>query len=250
MHIEHPVEKFGSYVVSQGQDACPRPVPAAGPPPDLAVTISHQAGIDVSDIAEKLAGALQRSEFKGDRPWSALNQQLLERALEEQHWPRELAGKIAQDKRFIIDELMDDLCGLCPPSWAFVPQVVETIQHLAAAGHVILVGHGATIVTAKMTNVYHVRLTGSLAKRIEHLQIRRNLTPEAAARAVGREDRGRRRYLKAHFHASLDNELLYDLVINTDRVSNEDAVGLIFEGARRIFNGPQAGAPAPSHQPK
>ena len=121
MHIEHAVEKFGSYVVSQGQDARPRLVPAAGPPPDLAVTISHQAGIDVSEIAEKLAGALQHSEFKGGRPWSALNQQLLERALEEQHWPRELAGKIAQDKRFIIDELMDDLCGLCPPSGLCAP---------------------------------------------------------------------------------------------------------------------------------
>jgi hypothetical protein len=46
-------------------------------------------------------------------------------------------------------------------SWAFVPQVIQTIRHLAGDGHVILVGHGAMMVTANRMNVYPVRLTGS-----------------------------------------------------------------------------------------
>jgi cytidylate kinase len=84
--------------------------------------------------------------------------------------------------------------------------------------------------------VYHVRLTGSLQKRIERVQKLRNLTAAAAAKMVRKEDYDRRKYVKAHFHARLDNELLYDLVINTDHVSEGDVVAVIVEGARRFFS--------------
>jgi cytidylate kinase len=67
--------------------------------------------------------------------------------------------------------------------------------------------------------------------RIERVQANRNLTSGAATKLVIKEDRGREQYLKSHFHARLDNELLYDMAINTDQVSNEDAVTLICEGA-------------------
>ena len=114
-------------------------------------------------------------------------------------------------------------------------QVVETTFHLAMAGHAILIGHGATVVTAKLANVFHVRLTGSLAKRTARMQILKTLTPEAASKFVKTQDRTREKFLQAHFHARLDSELLYDLAINTDGVSYDDAVAVISEAARRFF---------------
>jgi cytidylate kinase len=236
MSINTPDEKSYAYVISHFNDrhehvAIVHP-PSLGP----AITISHQAGSGTHEIAERLAQILQKSEYKGTRPWTVYDQQLIEQALEENRWPKELAGKITEEKRLFIDELMDDLFGLRPPSWVFVPQVVETMLRLAMAGHAILVGHGATVATAKMSNVFHVRLTSSLTRRIERVQKLRNLTPEAAAKFVGKEDRGRARFVKAHFHARLDNELLYDLAVNTDRVSIDDAVAVIVEGARRFFS--------------
>jgi len=200
------------------------------------ITISHQTGSGTHEIAERLAQIFQKSEYKGTRPWAVYDQQLIEQALEENRWPKELAEKITEKKRLFIDELMDDLFNLRPPSWVLVPQVVETMLRLAMAGHAILVGHGATIATAKMSNVFHVRLTSSLARRIERVQKLRNLTPVAAAKFVGKEDRGRARFVKSHFHARLDNELLYDLAVNTDRVSIDDAVAAIVEGVRRFFS--------------
>jgi len=201
-----------------------------------AITISHQTGSGTHEIAERLAQILQKLDDKGARPWAVFDQQLIEQALEENRWPKELAEKITEDKRLFIDELMDDLFGLRPPSWVLVPQVVETMLRLAMAGQAILVGHGATLVTAKLSNVFHVRLTGSLPRRIEREQMLRKLAPTDAAKFVRKEDRGREKYVKAHFHARLDNELLYDLVINTDRVSIGDAVAVIAEGAQRFFS--------------
>ena len=123
-----------------------------------------------------------------------------------------------------------------PPSWVLVPQLVETTLSLAMEGHAILVGHGATVVTAKLTNVFHVRLTGSLPERIGRVQKLRSLTPEAAATFVRNEDRRREKYLKAYFDTHLDDELLYDLSINTDRIPNGEAVAIISEGAQRFFS--------------
>lgn len=236
MNTEISVEKSSSYVISQCQSRYERM--AAANPRSLrpVITISHQTGSGASHIAERLGQILQKTELKGDPPWAVFNQQLIEQALEEHCWPRELAEKIGEEKRFFIDELMDDLFGLRPPSWVLVPQVMETTLRLAIAGHAILVGHGATLITARLPNVFHVRLTGSLPKRIERVQKLRNLTPSVAAKFVRKEDRGREKYVKAHFHARLDNELLYDLLINTDRISNADAVAMIAEGARRFFS--------------
>ena len=57
--------------------------------------------------------------------------------------------------------------GLHPSSWTLVQQTNATILQLAQMGNVILVGRGATVITSKLNNVFHVRLVGSLEKRIE-----------------------------------------------------------------------------------
>lgn len=53
----------------------------------------------------------------------------------------------------------------------------------------------------------------------------------AARELVEREDRGRARYFKRYFAASLDDPLLYHLVINTGLVSFKQAAELIVSAA-------------------
>ena len=236
MKTETLIEKSGAYFLSQCHDR-----PEHLPPEGLcglkpAITISHQAGAGAPEVADHLAKSLPKTKFAGNRPWTVCNHQLIERALNNNQWPKYPAANIAEEKRFFLEELIDDVLDLQPPSWVLVPQVTKTILQLAQAGHVILIGHGATVVTAKSSNVYHVRLTGSAAKRVERVQRLKNLTPAAAEAIVKVEDRKRKQYLKAHFHTRLDNELLYDLIINTDRISLAAAGDLISEGAQRFFS--------------
>jgi cytidylate kinase len=86
-----------------------------------------------------------------------------------------------------------------------------------------------------MPNVFHVRLVASLPKRIERIQKTHELSPGVAAAFIEREDRGSRRYLKAYFHTRADDDLMYHMVINTDRVPYLDTARLIADGARRHF---------------
>jgi hypothetical protein len=235
MHTQSPIDKSGAYFISQCKDRRDPVAPIKVNELKPAITISHQTGAGGPEIAGQLSHLLEKTELKGDRPWALYNHHLIENALMEQRLPKHLARKITEEKRFFINELIDDVFDLQPPSWVLVPQVREITLRLAKAGYAILVGHGATVVTAELANVFHVRLTGTLPRRIERVQKLEKLSYEAASKFVGSEDRKRYKFLKAHFHARLDNELLYDLAINTDRISNEDAVALIAEGAQRFF---------------
>jgi DNA-binding transcriptional ArsR family regulator len=230
--VQTAFDKSGSFVASQF--TTPKGAERqglAGP----AVTISHQTGAGAHEVAERLAEILQNREPKGAQPWTVLDRQLVERALEEHHLPQKLAKKMPEDKRSYVDDVLDDLFGLRPPSWVLVPQVVETMLHLAEAGHVVLIGRGATLVTARLAKVFHVRLVAQLATRVERVHDSHHLTVEEAAKFVEKEDRGRQRYVRANFHARVDDDLLYHLVVNTDRLSFDDAAALIAEGALRFF---------------
>jgi len=207
-----------------------------------AITISHQTGAGAREVAGRLADILKETDPNGFQTWTVLDRQVVERALEEHHLPLQLAKKMPEDRRSYVDDVLDDLFGLRPPSWVLVPQVAETMQHLAETGHVILIGRGATIVTAQLPNVFHVRLVASLPTRISRIQASHSLTAEQAMRLVTREDRGRQRYVRANFQVRLDDDLLYHIVVNTDRFSFEDAARLIAQGALKYFQQPGAAA--------
>lgn len=106
---------------------------------------------------------------------------------------------------------------------------------MAGAGHVILIGRGASFITGDMPNVFHVRLIASLEKRIARVQQRENLSPKEAANFIARTDRGRERYVKAYFRARVKDDLHYHLVLNTDRVPLPSAAELIGQAARICF---------------
>jgi hypothetical protein len=237
--------KSDAYVITEWRERHPRADRPAAPPLDPAITFSYQTGAGMREIAPLVAQLLEQTEFQERHPWTIYDQQLLEKALQENLWPRELAARITEDKRLFLDELVDDLFGLRPPSWVLVPQLVKTILRLAVSGHAILVGYGVTVVTAGLPNVFHVRLTGSLPRRIARIQQRQQLAPEAAARFVRNKDRGRARFVKAHFHARLDDEMRYDLVLNTDHLSAPDAAAVIAAAAHRFFSAKALSLSAP-----
>jgi hypothetical protein len=224
-----------AYVASQLEEQHKSSRLARWPAPGPAVTISFQTGAGAHEIARLLAGILQEHTPAGSPAWTVFDRQLVEKVLEEHHLPKELAKFMPEDRRSYIRDVMDELLGLRPPSWVMVPHVAETILHLVEAGHVILVGRGANFISARMPNVFHVRLIASLPKRIERVQAENDLTRTEAARFIARADQGRGRYAKAHFHGHVEDDLLYHLVINTDLIPCPAAAQLIAAGARTCF---------------
>lgn len=192
-----------------------------------AVTISRLAGSGAHVVAERLAELLQARTDGKVRSWTVFDRNLVEKVLEDHHLPGRIAGFMPEDRASAIEDTLEDLFGLHPPAEALVQKTAETILHLAELGNVILIGRGANVVTSKLDGVFHVRLVGSLEKRIEYVQKNKQLGKKVALEFIRKGDRGRRRFLKRYFKRNIDDPLLYHLVINTDLIEYEKVAELI-----------------------
>lgn len=192
-----------------------------------AVTISRQSGCGAHAVAEKLAEYLQARSTANGPPWTLFDRNLVERVLTEHNLPERLARFMPEDRTTELDDIMDEVFGLHPPSLTLVHQTAETILRLTDLGNVIILGRGANVITAKLPGVVHVRLVAPLEKRIENMCEFERLDRRAARARIQREDLGRKRYLRKYFSTDADDPLAYHLVINTGLVSLDDAARLI-----------------------
>ncbi len=186
-------------------------------------------------VGEKLAEYLQAKDATAHCPWTMFDSKLVEKVLEEHNLPQKFAQFMPEERLSFIEDTMEELLGLHPSSWTMAHKTMETILHLAQMGHVIIVGWGANIITSKMPNVFHVRLIGSLEKRIEHTCEFFGVSPKQAAEFVKKTDRGRELYIKQHFNCDVNDPLLYHLVLNTSRMSYDDAARNIADVAFSHF---------------
>src|SRR5512134_998166 len=126
------------------------------------VTISRQAGCGALVVAEKLAALLQTRSPKGAPPWTVFDRNLMEKVLKDHNLPARLAKFLPEDRMTELQDIMDEVFGLHPPSWTVVHQITETILQLAELGGAILIGRAGNVITAKLPNVFHVRLVAPL----------------------------------------------------------------------------------------
>jgi len=188
------------------------------------VTISRQSGCGACFFAEELAVCLQAVLPQGARRWTVFDRDLVEAVLRDHHLPARLASFMPEDRVSQLNDIIEDLFSLHPPTETLVRRASETILRLAQLGNAIIVGRGANIITARLPGMLHVRLVGSVEHRVAHMREFDHLDRKEALRRMKREDGGRRRYLKRYFGKDIDDPLLYHFVINTDWVSLQDAV--------------------------
>jgi cytidylate kinase len=103
----------------------------------------------------------------------------------------------------------------------------EVIEQTARRGSAVIVAHAASHAVPRGPDALRVLVTASpevRARRVAELQ---DLEQSRAARAVKASDSGRRDYLKRFY--GIDEELptQYDLVINTDALTVEEAAALV-----------------------
>jgi cytidylate kinase len=207
--------------------------------PRHVITISRQAGSGSHVVARELIAMLQERTPQGSRPWTMFDRDLVEKVLEDHDLPRRLAEFMPEDRTTAIADTMDELFGLHPSSRMLVRKTAETLLRLAELGNVILIGRGSNIITRNLDFALHVRLVGSLSERVRHVMAYTHVGEEVASEYVRRNDLGRSRYVKKYYGEGVEDPTLYDLVINTDRVSYEEAARIIATAALE----PLAGRP-------
>jgi cytidylate kinase len=99
----------------------------------------------------------------------------------------------------------------------------------AARDNVVILGRAATIVLSRVPYALRVRLDAPETTRARRLEQQLGLTPEAAFDHAREVDRDRAARLKFLYGIAWGEPLLYDLVLNTERVTAGTAVRLIRE---------------------
>jgi cytidylate kinase len=208
------------------------------------LTISRQVGCGGRTIADKVAGMLDDWEKTPPCPWTVFDRDLVERVLSDHNLPARIAQFMRQEVTSGINAGVREILGVQPSQWTLVHYTTDTLLRLARMGGVILIGRGGSVVTRTLKNCLHVRLVGSLEKRVRHASVFYHLDDSHACQFVESEDRQRRLYLKRYFAEDIDNPLLYHMVINTDLTGFDGAAALIaYAMEKRAAWLQQAGAP-------
>jgi cytidylate kinase len=115
----------------------------------------------------------------------------------------------------------DDLRGL----------IKSAIEQTASDGEAVIVSHAASLALGSRDDVLRVLVTASPQTRERRLGAALGLDEKQAARTLKRSDAGRADYIKRFYGIAAELPTHYDIVINTDKLSPEDAARLIVDAA-------------------
>jgi DNA-binding transcriptional ArsR family regulator len=165
---------------------------------------------------------------KDASPWVVFDANLAKQVLEDHKLAPNLERFMTEDTQLLpVEAIVEEVLGLHPSGWTLVQHTTKTILRLAGLGHTILVGRGGNVITARLPNVFHVRLVAPLATRIRHSAEYYHLSETEAAKLVREQDQARRRYVRRYFNAEIDDPTLYDVTLNTGRLGFARAAEII-----------------------
>jgi cytidylate kinase len=107
----------------------------------------------------------------------------------------------------------------------------ETIEQTAARGKAVIVAHAASYAIGHGDGVLRVLVTASPETRTIRVAEAEGLDQAGAARAVKESDAGRADYLKRFYDVREESPTHYDVVLNTDALTVEQAAELISQAA-------------------
>jgi hypothetical protein len=125
--------------------------------------------------------------------------------------------------------------GKSYPQERYLHHLVKVVLNIATRGGVI-VGRGAHLILGPK-RCFRVRIVGSLEKCAERISVREGIDIEAARRRVEQVDQERADYLNELYGVSAGDSSNFDLVLNTDRFTVNEAVALILDAMRQAGYG-------------
>ena len=107
----------------------------------------------------------------------------------------------------------------------------SAIEETASTGNAVIVAHAASLALAARNDVLRVLITASPQTREQRLAASLGVDEKEAARLRKRSDAGRADYMKRFYGIGSELPTHYDLVVNTDRLTPDDAARLIVDAA-------------------
>lgn len=203
------------------------------------VTISHATGAGGDNIGRSVAKGLG---------FRYVDEEIIQLAAQRHGVDPELVAD-AERRKGVLDRIIDDMAApmmmestggmtMLPPE-AFVTRedlralIVEAIKETARRGEVVIVSHAAGVPLAGRPDLLRVLITASFEPRAQRLA---EATPGKKAdveKLLKQSDAGRADYFLRFYRIERELPTHYDLVINTDMLTPEEATDIVIAAARR-----------------
>jgi len=121
-----------------------------------------------------------------------------------------------------------------PDEGTYIRTITAVIRGLAERGNIVILGRGSQAILRDWPDSLHVLVTAPFQRRVEHVAQREGVSPEEAAKSVHDNDRGRHAFHRKFLKVEADDPCLYDLVVQTRRLSHDDAAELVVAATRRL----------------
>lgn len=106
------------------------------------------------------------------------------------------------------------------------------ILEAALKGNVVIYGRGGQDLLKDVNSVLRTRIIAPFEDRVERWAEREWLDPDRARYLVRKSDQQRAGFIKYYFDRDWDDSVHYDLVINTQRLSEDKAVEVICDSVK------------------
>jgi cytidylate kinase len=173
------------------------------------IALTQGMGSLAQDIAEQLAAELQLS---------TLQHEVAERVANKLHVSKSLVSRLRAGKAGTIERLTADRAGIAV-------YTAEEVLETAARGNVVLRGWGATALLRPVPHVPCIRIMRPFAKRVQWLMAELDTDDVDLAEAeIRRSDHSNATRMHEQFGVDWGDPVLFDMVLNTDRLSVDTCV--------------------------
>lgn len=182
------------------------------------IAMTQEMGSLAKDVAMHLAQT---------QNLTVMRHEVIEHLAEKLDMSKSVIRRLREGKAGFVDRLTADDEGMAI-------YTAEEVFELANKGNVVLRGWGATCLLRSVPHVVTVRITRSMKNRVEWLMGRLETDDADFAEAeIRRSDAAHAARMHQQFGVTWGDPVLYDLVLNTDRVSVESCVAQILNLAAR-----------------
>jgi cytidylate kinase len=177
------------------------------------ITVSRQLGSLGTEIARSAANRLN---------YSFAEKEQIGKMLVDYGFPEPEVEKFDEKRTPLWDYL-----SIRRTKFLYLTQAV--IYGLASKDNVVIVGRGGQILLRDLPRTLHVRIIAPFEVRVRRLIESQRMDEKYASGILRRSDQDSFTYIQSFFYVDWNDPSLYDLVINSAKLSVEAAVQLIID---------------------
>jgi len=182
------------------------------------IAMTQEVGTRGSDVAAGVAAALGIESISHD---------LAERVADKMHVKKSLLQRLREGKASMFEKLAASKSEIAMFT-------AEEVLSLAQRGNILIRGWGSTLLLRPVPHVPTVRVCAPMEFRIRSLMERLDTDDEEFLRGeIEKSDAAHAAAMHARFNVRWGDPLLYDLTLNTERMSIESCVEQVVALVRR-----------------